>query len=193
VFSIHKVQRTGISDFLSIIYALLCGSISYLWMEKPLSDMLQWFAENPQFVLSGWGFWDYVKAFIFISSCFGFVFGVLLYDRSSVTKDGEDRKGLIEKLISIPVSVAMLYAFFYLMGLFISNVPYRILFLAVFLAFFQKSDSGSAVARTFLVQLPGVYIIICSLQALGFWMSLAFFAVMVLIETPTKIFTRMKT
>lgn len=182
LFATHKVQRINLVDGLIFGYGALCLSISYVLMEKPLIDVLPWFADNPVLRLEGWEFWDYVKVSVFFSSFFVVVFGLLLYDRGEAGKKKDIRP--IFYIVGIPIVIGLLYGIYALLGLFISNVPYRILVLAIVFTFLQKGASGSAIARTFWKGLPDTYITMCILQALGFWPAFGWIAVETVIQAP---------
>ena len=186
LFAFHKIQRVSGADALIMIYMGVCASVSYILMDKPLTDVLAWLANEPTFELPGWGFWDYVKVSVFIPSIFGLVFGFLLYDRGEVKKD-KKRLGPIGYAVAIPLALAIMYGLYALLGLVISDVPYRILVLAILFAFLQQGASGSAMARTFWTGLPNVYVSMCILQALGWWPSIAWLAVHAIISAPKEI------
>ncbi|HVV15380.1 MAG TPA: CPBP family intramembrane glutamic endopeptidase [Candidatus Paceibacterota bacterium] len=189
LFAFHKIQRVDGVDALLMIYTGVCAAVSYLLMEKPLTDALPWLANEPVFELPGWGFWDYVKISVFIPSCFGLVFGFLLYDRGEVKKDKKSL-GPFGYAVAIPLVLAIMFGLYAFLGLFISNVPYRILVLAILFAFLQQGASGSAVARTFWAGLPNVYITMCVLQALGFWASAGWLLVNALISAPREVLNK---
>lgn len=185
LFAFHRVQRVNIVDALIVGYATLCAGISYWLMEKPVTDVIPWFANNPTFTLTGWGFWDYLKVSVFLSSCFVIIFGVLLYDRGAVHQQKSGKKiGLPVYLIGIAIVIGLLYGLYALLGLLIVSVPYRILVLAILFTFLQKGASGSAVARSFWTGLPNVYITMCILQALGFWLAVGYILAEAVIESP---------
>jgi hypothetical protein len=132
IFAVHKVQRINVIDGLIVGYAALCAAISYTLMEKPLADVLPWFADSPVFRLQGWEFWDYVKISVFLSASFVIVFGLLLYDRGEAEKKKSDKDiGLVGYIVGIPIVISLLYGIYALLGLFIANVPYRVLVLAI--------------------------------------------------------------
>ena len=192
VFAVHKVQRINVIDGLIVGYATLCAAISYMLMEKPLTDVLPWFADSPVFRLQGWEFWDYVKFSVFLSASFVIVFGLLLYDRGEAGKKKSDKDiGLVGYIVGIPIVIGLLYGIYALLGLFIANVPYRVLVLAILFTFLQKGASGSAMARTFWSGLPDTYITMCILQALGFWPALGWVAVETAIHAPRIILNKL--
>jgi hypothetical protein len=184
LFSTHKVQRTGLADFLLTAYATVSAAVSYSLMTKPFSDILIWFSNEPTFTLLGWEFWDYVKVSVFTTSCLIVLFEVLMYDREGEKKEEEKNSGVIGYLIGIPIVLGIVYGLFALLGLFVSSVPYRVLSLAILVSFLHKSASGSAMSRTFWVSLPDVYITICIFQALGFWLAAAYILVESAVQWP---------
>lgn len=190
LFSLHKVQNTNGVDGLITGYSALCALVSYWLMNKPLTDMLPWFANEPHFSLEGWSFWDYVKANIFVTAGFTAAFGLLLYDRSHVgkkekrKKSDENQVGPVGYILGAAIIVGILYGLYWIFGFVTSSVPYRIVFLAIFLAFTHKGASGSAASRTFWTALPSTYVTICVLQAVGYWLAIAFVAVNLVVQSP---------
>lgn len=189
----HKIQRISAIDGLIISYDVMCAAISYGTMEKPLADILPWFADNPVFRLQGWEFWDYVKVSVFLSSCFAIIFGLLLYDRDEAGKKKSDKDiGLVDYIICIPIFIWLLYDIYALLSLFITNVPYLILTIAILITFLQKGSSGSSVARTFWSGPATVYISICILQAFcEFHLALGWIAVKIAIRAPRLLITKL--
>ncbi len=183
LFATHKVQRFNTVNLFIVGYSTLCATISYKLTEKPLTDILPWFADNPVFRLQGWEFWDYVKVSIFLSSCSNIVFNLLLYDRSKAEKKSGKNIGL-GYMIGIPIVIGLLYGIYALLGLLIVNVPYRALVVAILFTFLHKGESGSTVAQTFWSGLPNTYITMCILQALGFWSALGWIALEIVINVP---------
>lgn len=61
----------------------------------------------------------------------------------------------------------ILSGLFWLLGLIISDVPFRILTLTILFCFLQNRNSSNALARDFWINLPSLYIMICVTQALG--------------------------
>lgn len=190
LFGAHKIQRINAIDGLIVGYGVLCAAISYALIEKPLTDILPWFADNPVFHLEGWEFWDYVKVSVFLSSCFVVVSGLLLYDRDEAGKSGKDI-GLIGYLIGIPLFILLVYGVYAFLGLFITNVPYRVFVLAILFVFLRTDASGSAIARTFWVSLPSIYLTVCILQALDFWSAIGWAAVQTVISAPNIVLNRL--
>ncbi len=191
LFATHKVQRVNLVDGIIVGYAALCAVVCYLLMHKPLADILPWFSDNPVFRLQGWEFWDYVLFSVFLSASFVIVFGVLLYDQGDAgKKESDESPGIIRLIIVIPFVIGLLYGTYALLGLFIASVPYRVLVLAILFTFIQKGMSGSAVARTFWVGLPDIYISMCILQALGFWPAIAWIALDTIVQAPRIILNR---
>lgn len=186
IFAFHKIRQVKSSDALTMIYLAVCTFVSFLLMDKPLADVLVWFVSEPVFELPSWDFWDYVIFSVFISSIFGLMTSLLLYDRDEV-KNKQIHFSPLAHVIFIPLTVAVMYGLYILLGYVISDVPYRILALAILLAFLHQGTSGSAVARTFWLGLPSVYFSICILHALGWWPSMAWLAISTIVHMPKKV------
>jgi hypothetical protein len=188
LFAMHKVENINIGDVLIVGYYIACASISYALIDKPLIDILPWFADNLVFRLQGWEFWDYVKVSVFLSSFLVLVFDLLMYDRGKV---GQNKLGFTDYIIGIMIVNLLLYGTYALLGLFIINTPYLVLVIAILFTFLQRGASGSAMARTFWSGLPSVYVTICILQALGFWPAIGWVAVRTAIDVPRIILNKL--
>ncbi len=185
LFSLHKVERFNMIDALHLGYAVLCVSISYLMLVHPLADILPWFGDDPVFQLQKWEFWDYVKVSVFFSSSFTILFSLLLYDRGGSEIMKSDKKiGPMHYIIAIPITTVLLYGIYSFLGLFINNVPFRMVILAILFTFLSKSQSGSAMTRSFWMGLFNTYITICILQAFDTWTALGFITVEFLVLLP---------
>ena len=198
LFSLHKVQRTDYKDAILTGTAAIYAWFSYSQMDKPLSDLLLWSEENATFQLPGWTFWDYILAAVFVPAFLRVVFGLLMYDRNDlktakwdsfskldfVTTVGVVLYAGVAIVVVIALTIGMLYGMFWVMGFAVQSVPHRITVLAVFGAFKHKGSSGSAVARTFWTALPGLYVTLCTMQALGYQQSLMAMPLLSLIGLP---------
>lgn len=184
LFSTHRIQNVDLIDFMIVVYSLLVTAVSYSRMEKPLTDILVWFADEPTFRIPGWEFWDYVKVSIFITSGLALVSGILLYDRGDAGKGKEKKSSMLDEIIAIPIIVLLLCFIYWVLGWFVGSVPYRILILAILLTFAQRSESGSAMARCFWVSLPDIYVSICLLQVFSFFVACEWLAFEMIVHAP---------
>ena len=185
----HKLQRFTVVDVLIMAYAALCAIVSFALMGKPFTDILPWFGEDPQFALTGWEFEDYLTFSVFFSSIPMLVFGLLLYDQREVGESDSDTN-IWHSIIGIPLALGILYGLFYVLGFIITDVPVRILVLAILFTFVTKSASGSSTSRSFWVALPDLYITVCIVHALGFWASAWWLGLCLLVMLPISILRR---
>lgn len=192
LFAAHKLQRLTVVDLLIMAYAAICAVVSFALMDKPFTDILPWFGENPTFALAGWEFEDYLTFSVFFSSIPMLVFGLLLYDQRESEK-ADSSTGILDYLFGIPLALGMLYGLFYVLGFIITDVPVRILVLAILFTFAAKGASGSAVSRSFWVALPDLYLTVCIIHALGFWASVWWLGLSLLIMLPVAILRRWHT
>lgn len=193
LFATHKVQCIGKATYSLLGYNALCAIISYTLIEKPILDILPWFAETSVFHLQGWEFWDYVKISVFLSSFFSIILDLLMYDQiNTENNDSDEEIGIITQIILIPLAILLYYFVYTFIGLFITNISYRVLVSAILFTFFHTSASASAVTRTFWYSLPEAYVSLCILQALGFWAALIWVALETLIEVPRILFKKIE-
>jgi hypothetical protein len=189
LFATHKLNRVTIVDGIIVAYSAVCAAISFWLMDKPISDVLPWFENNPTFVLKGWEFGDYLALSVFLSSIASIIFGLLLYDQKTTENDDTDSP-IIASFIGIPVALGLLYGMFALLGCIISDVPFRILVIVILFTCLIKSTSGSGISRTFWGALPELYVTVCIVQALGFWPAAGWFALSSLISFPVTFLRR---
>ncbi len=174
LFSLRKTQDFEWKQLLSGAYVLICVLVSYNLMTKPIADIAVWFKSEPGFVIAGWGFWDYVLICVFITSSITTLANIFLYDKCGVDVDNGLDANIFVIMILTPLSLGLVYGLFWLTGLVTNNVPYRVLGLAILLAFGNKTYSGSSTSRLFWTSVPDVYISVCIFQAIGFWYSVCF-------------------
>ncbi len=186
VLSFHKLQRWSAVDILQAGYSAVCVGVSFALIDKPVSDILPWFSNQPTFALPGWEFCDYVKLSVFLGSWSALLLDLLMYDKGDAGQKDESSSNPFYILVGLAVIFAIIYGTFWLLGFVITSVPYRVLVLAILLSFLQKGSSGSAMARVFWSSLPDAYIAVCIFQAVGFWLSLAYVLIESLLYWPRK-------
>jgi hypothetical protein len=191
LFASHKTQRINAIDGYIIGYMVLCTLVSYALMEKPIGDVVLWFSVNPTFTIPGWEFWDYLKVSVFISGTLFTVLGVLCYDRNEAALNKKEKQhGVIETILALPIVLLLCYVLFLFLGLFIYDVQYRILTIAVVMCSMLTSSSGSAMSRMFWLSVPDVYLTVCLMLALGFWPGCLLLCAEAVIHTPRLILNR---
>ena len=183
LFATHKLCRFTVFDGIIAVYSALCAAISFYLMDKPFADILPWFDKSPTFALEGWEFGDYLILSTFFSAVISLAFSLLLYDQKQAEEDGSETS-LVAHILGIPLALGILYGIFALLGLFMDDVPIRMLVIAIMFSFFNKCSSGSHISRTFWGALPDVYITVCIIQALGFWSAAGWLALSTLISLP---------
>jgi hypothetical protein len=193
LYSIRKNQRFNQIDMLIIAVAGIGALVTFGLMDKPLSDILVWFSDNPTFSLEGWNFWDYVKLDVFITFASSGLFTLLLFDSDRNKESPQktlDKYGLggliLAMFVASIIIVAIQYGIFWLMGKFITEVPYRILIVTLlFMFMFSTAPSPSAVSRQFWSGIPGAYIMMCTLLTFtSFWTAVGFIFVCGLTQIP---------
>ena len=184
LFSIMKVQKTNLIDIYILLYEFVIFGISCLLINKPLSDVLVWFEDNPKFAIVGWGFWDYLLFNFFISGILSIFLEVLMFDRS-IPKSEKNKEttfwNIIFGMFLIYVSSYILFLFF---GLFVGSVQIRILIISIAFCFLSTQQSGSALARTFWSGIFGFYLLVCTFCGLGFLKGVIFLILCTVINYP---------
>ncbi len=177
VFSGHKLQRFNGIDVAQIVLHALLAFVSWSLMSQPLESAAIWFSGEATFALEGWSLKDFMLLALFLSSCFNLGADLLLYDKNlevrSDKKTTSNDFGLLHLIWVLPVaiglSLALVYGSYAFMGLFIDDIPIRVLISELFLVELSKNYSLSSAQRAFWVGLPTSYILICIVEALGFW------------------------
>ena len=174
-----------------LVYALyfcLGGIICYLLQTQPMAAALSWFVTVPAFKLAGWNFWNYVCLDLFVLLSTNGIMVLLAYDglalnsqaknaimgRLNVQKDlwQTNRFACIKSFVLVPVwgaisAMGLTLVLFWISGFFTDNLPYRIITLTLLLCFLQAHQSMNGMAKSFWVNLPSTYLLICVIQALA--------------------------
>jgi len=198
LFALIKKQNFDGADIARIVVLALTAIISYALMDRGIVEIAPWFQRTPEFALAGWGFWDYVLADIFLGSVFALVADVLLYDKSNIHERGDDSSdglGLSGLAIAFAIvailTVALYYAGFWLLGLVVSDLLFRVLLLSIVMAMlFSSQNSPSAVAGRFWLCLTSGFVTVCILQALDFWPAVACVMFTLVVYIPLMIIKR---
>ncbi len=195
LFSTAKLQRVNGIDMMIALYSLLCASVSYGLMTKPITDSLQWLSSSGGFVLTGWQPSDYVLFGIFASSVITLVLDVALLDRNGIGG------GFSLKIKNCPMAlaivlfvlmfgvvaavlVASIYVSYWLMSFVSTDIAYRIFIIAVLYCFYQKGTSASGMVRTFFQSVPSIFVTACIFEAIGFWYSVGYMFCALLVGVP---------
>jgi hypothetical protein len=116
--------------------------------------------------------------------------GLLAYDRGEAGQVAKIKQDIPVQvifpvtLVVFALGVGIVFGLFKLFGLVTVDVPYRVLAIAICGAFLSRGASGSAMSRTFWMGLMNGYISVCVIQALGFWLAIAWIAVSTVIFVP---------
>ncbi len=184
LLSTIKFQKTNLIDFYILIYEFFVFGIAYYLFDKPLSDVLVWFSDNPTFEIASWGFWDYLLFNFFISGILSICLELLMFDRSipNCEKNKETTFwDIIFGMFLIYVSSYILFLFF---GLFVDSVQIRILIISIAFCMLSTQQSGSALARTFWSGIFGFYLLVCTICAIGFLKGILFLIICTAINYP---------
>ena len=96
-----------------IAYNAVCALVGYLFLTRPLSDVLPWFSEAPKFALAGWNFWDYVKLSLLLQGTISLCIELLFYDRTSKRNIQETQKtGFAKQVVYVMLTVTILFGLF---------------------------------------------------------------------------------
>ncbi len=194
LYSTFKVQRTNVVDGLLIVLHALFAGIAYSLMDRPVHQAATWFSGEPISKIPDWGFWDYVLLAMFLSACSQLVADVLLFDKDThpaPQHDNVPNAALVVGVCLIMVmSVGVIYAVYWTLGLVIHDTPLRILVSIITLSSFTKNQSLSSAQRMFWAGIPTGYVGICIMQALGFWGACAYACIMVALAVPQYLLTQ---
>lgn len=188
LFGVHKVEKITRYDVVLVLYSAVLAAVSFILMDKPLGDLAPWFSGGLQtFHIEGWGFWDYLKAHVFLSSMFTVGAGLLLLDRPYTSSKAKNvGTGLISMAAISVLAVAVLFGAYWLTGFLTHSMSIRTAMVGLLFAVMQRGRSGSSVARTFFVSIPTTFITICTLEAVGFWPAVLIVLIEQLCRLPQK-------
>lgn len=170
IFSRFKLQNTNWVDAALIILHGAMALIAWNMMDKPITDATIWFNGEPIYAIPGWTTRDYVLFALFVNSCFNLVADLLLYD-----KNQDEKKVNIHPIhyvwiapIAALLGLGVIYCAYWLVGLGISDIPFRILVCSLLLTAVAKNHSLSSAQRAFWVAVPTSYVSIAIFESLGF-------------------------
>jgi len=188
ILSLNHKQRFNKVDLCIILLNVVYMLAAYLLMQKPLTDVLVWLNGSGDFKLPGWNFFDYLCFSIFLSSCFTLIFDLLLYDRSYIDKKIELDQSLlvyvIVFLIILLLTLGITYGAYFLLGLVIKDIPIRVLIISLAFCGAMKSPSLSSAMRFFWCSVPGTFVFIHIINAIGFFGALAYVSAVFLLGLP---------
>jgi hypothetical protein len=213
IWSSDSRQRFNAVDVLMIAWSGTLAWLTWNQMEHPLSDVVVWLHNPETLALPGWGFWDYMKMDLFIAAFGALVFDLMLYDKADIgtsSSRGTSTNlninlsspgplgGIILLIIGIIVAVialivafafslAVAYACFAISGLFVKEMGYRIVLASIFTLFLSSVNSKSAVARSFFLGLPDLFVTISVITILGWQAAFSYLVIMTAINLPRSI------
>lgn len=186
-FSMHKLQKTNAIDLIRIVVYAAYALAAWHFMNKPVSDALQWFSMEPTFALASWTIRDYLAFNVFFTSCFAILADLLLFDKN-LSKKPDESPSLIGIAITIPIFICILlcvqYGVYWIASLFVNDFVLSVLIVATMMSMLSKNPSLSAAQRTFWVGIPSAFLTICTIQALGFKGAFLFMMIAVVISIP---------
>lgn len=202
-------QKFNAVDVLMIVWSGFLAWLMWIQMEHPLTDILVWLRNPETLALPGWEFWDYLKMDLFIAAAGAFVFDLMLYDKpdigTSTSSSGAkpnlnlSSSGPLGALIVLVIgavlaigglfiafgfSLAFVYGCFAVSGLFVKEIGYRIILASIFSLFLTSANSKSAVARSFFLGIPDLFVTIAVISILGWQAAFAYLVIMSAINLP---------
>ena len=187
LFCLYRSRTVHIGRLVIGAYNAVLAGIAWVFMDKPLSDMLQWLRTDTVTALPGWGLWDYFWAVLFVCAVLAVVAEALLYDAEPSVS-----AGLFDTLKGTLIVLPGANAAFWLMGFVTDSAGIRILVIAIaLLMIFAKSASGSGVARIFWFDIPVLAIELCAVFALASWASLLIVVMLYLVDTGDRVLRRL--
>jgi hypothetical protein len=207
-------QKFNIVDALMILWSGVPAWLMWNQMERPISDIVVWLHNPETLALPGWGFWDYLKMDLFIAASGAFLFDLLLYDKPDIGTNSSNHGGsaklnlnlsssgplaavvtlligvilaTIGLTVAFALSLALVYACFAVSGLFVKEIGYKIILASIFSLFLTNANSKSAVARSFFLGLPDLFVTIAVISILGWQAAFSYMIIMALLNLPRSI------
>jgi hypothetical protein len=193
-------------DILMILWSGFLACLMWAWMERPLGDVMIWLHNPESLALPGWAFWDYLKMDLFLAASSACFLDILLFDKADIGTASEplnlnlklESSGVVGGVIGVGLAVlafmaisafwlAVVYIWFWVSGLFVHEIGYRIVLACIFQLFLTQANSKSAVSRLFFQGLPDLFITFCVIEVLGFQAALFYIVVMALLDLPRSV------
>lgn len=187
IFCLYRTRAFDLSRPVIATYNVVLAGIAWVFMDKPLTDMLQWLRTDTVAELPGWSWWDYFWAVLFVCAVLAVIAEILMYDAEPSVS-----AGLFDTLKATLIVLPGANAAFWLMGFVTDSAGIRILLIALtLLMIFSKSASGSGVARIFWFDLPVLAIELCAVFALASWAALLIIVLLYLVDTGDRVLRRL--
>jgi hypothetical protein len=187
LFCVYRSRAVRLDRLLIAAYNVVLAGIAWVFMDKPLTDLLQWLRTDTVAALPGWDWWDYFWVVLFVCSALAVLAEFLLYDAEPSVS-----AGLFDTLRATLIVLPGSNAAFWLMGFVTDSAGIRILVIAIaLLMIFSKSASGSGVARIFWFDIPVLAIELCAVFALASWASLLIIVLLYLVDTGDRVLRRL--
>lgn len=171
------------NNLLVLAYCAFVTLLIGFSMKTDLSDMLIWFENTSQFAIPGWEFRDYFLNYVFV--CFLLYTGMffLLYDEKIDLREDLEKigKGGIPIVVILWLLIAigcvlMYYLFYWIAGWFTDYLPLRVLIAAMMVPSLASSPSPNHASRLLFVSVPTAFVLLCTIEALGFWSGVGLFS-----------------
>lgn len=197
LFSLGKKEEVDKKDGMAIVVYGIGFLVSFLFFsmkEMTFSQLMPWLAQSSTITpLPGFSFWHYLILFLTVMYGIGFWASLLFFDRGK-KENKENNVGLgvkIGELFLRPlILVLIVYLVLWLMGLFISSIPLKILATVIFLMLFLKLHSFSELARLWFMGLIKMYLVICAIMSLGFWAAIGLILLTQILTPPPNAFRK---
>lgn len=187
LFCMYRSREVHLGRLVIAAYNAVLAAVAWVFLGKPLGDMLQWLRTDTVAALPGWGVADYFWAVLFVCSVLAVVAELLLYDAEPSVS-----AGLFDTLRATLIVLPGANAAFWLMGFVTDSAGIRILVIAIaLLMIFSTSASGSGVARIFWFDIPVLAIELCAVFALASWASLLIIAMLYLVDSGDRVLRRL--
>lgn len=164
----------------NVIQFVVGGIFFAVWDKNPL-DILNIFQFDGSYAIAGWGFWQYAVALMMIGGLFTTVAAILLYDYVRP----KETYGVVVATIAAAITVGLYTFVYWLSGFGGWDDATRMIIVAMVLILLNMSHSGSALARSFWVNVPVIIMYVGVMVALdNVWMMFALITFLVIVDIP---------
>jgi hypothetical protein len=178
VTSSLKEQKPSVGSLYYLIYYSGLGAIMFVLVKVnnlAVKDLSTWFVTENLEALNGYGFFDYTFILLLIDSILVIVSTVLLLDKTETSRDNLNKMLgkpilVILYILGAPIiTVLVLLGLNSLLSIFVNSILIRATILSILTTLSSTSTSGSAFARSTIIDLPANFLMVVTFTSLGFW------------------------
>jgi hypothetical protein len=185
LFATRKKKIPDRTTWFSLAYyGSACGILFIITTVSGISlnDVAPWINNN-LVPLNSFSFLQYAAILVLIDSIITVLANILLLDTTDIKRETlKNMNNVFQLLPASLIYVVIILGGNWLMSLIVQDIVTRVMTLTIILSLLNTTTSGSALARTTLVNLPSVYFTVVAFSVLGFWPAFGFTLIFLLVD-----------